>query len=750
MKKIIPVLIALLSCTVLIAQDAKLRREIDIDRRNIAFASQQAFEKSREYIRKDSTYYIGYMYMGAYLFNRANDEKGFLQAITWLQKAFDLIERDYDKELRTRTNDLVTYFGVSVVQNDYSYIGNWLETAYQNVEEAQKAYEVLIHIKERDLQYESAVESWNTLAWLYHRNRMYTSEKFPFLKNSVRENDSMAYACLDSAIAKTHRDNEINQGLFDPQFMAARYYYTYHYKVILFTYDFELDSADYYYDILLNSGYYSSNNYANYQYMKGEFGIAEQFYMEAEDRDNTVEKHTREYFYMRGLLEVYRAAPERADSLLSRVISKDGFTPGYGWHSIALARSLMYEGLTTVSQRKLNNAARFEELHIGTTWGREQYTLSVATLNYINALRFEGEYYFENDDWLFWLNPINWYRAVEYKIKVHHFRLIMVSLIASNPERAEVIYPLFSSENLLGWDETWQMLDGFSNEYFIGVYEKMLEEDPRPGVRNYIKFMLARLHMSEGDDDLARPYLEEIYMETGGPERMQFDNLLYARTCEAMATITEGDESQDWLVKCYDVYPQLVPFAGQELKFRIMVNGEPYSPVGTYTMLRVAIFVLIDIIILAALYFLARYYFRLRHSPVWFVISFGVVFIACLVVILYVAMTDTQLSSQERIMAGFQDCKVGYTDAEDAPLATFEFVEKDSLLNVEYTVHNSEHQLVNSGTITVDSDNPSRTGIVLAYRLFKIDFTYSNTSDVDAEEVEEDAGDEQFSTAEDL
>lgn len=750
MKKIIPVLIALLSCTVLIAQDAELRREIDIDRRNIAFASQQAYEKSREYIRKDSTYYIGYMYMGAYLFNRANDEKGFLQAITWLQKAFDLIERDYDQELRTRTNDLVTYFGVSVVQNDYSYIGNWLETAYQNVEEAQKAYEVLIHIKERDLQYESAVESWNTLAWLYHRNRMYTSEKFPFLKNSVRENDSMAYACLDSAIAKTHRDNEINQGLFDPQFMAARYYYTYHYKVILFTYDFELDSADYYYDILLNSGYYSSNNYANYQYMKGEFGIAEQFYMEAEDRDNTVEKHTREYFYMRGLLEVYRAAPERADSLLSRVISKDGFTPGYGWHSIALARSLMYEGLTTVSQRKLNNAARFEELHIGTTWGREQYTLSVATLNYINALRFEGEYYFENDDWLFWLNPVNWYKAIEYKIKVHHFRLIMVSLIASNPERAEVIYPLFSSENLLGWDETWQMLDGFSNEYFIGVYEKMLDEDPRPGVRNYIRFMLARLHMSEGDEDLARPYLEEIYMETGGPERMQFDNLLYARTCEAMAGITEGEESQDWLVKCYDVYPQLVPFSGEELKFRIMVNGEPYTPVATYTMLRVAIFVLIDIFILAGLYFLARYYFRLRHSPVVFVISFGVIFTACLVVILYVALTDNRLSAEEKIMAGFQDCNVGYTDDEDAPVAAFEFVEKDSLLNVEYTVHNSAHQLVNSGTITIDSDNPSRTGIVLAYRLFKIDFTYSSTSDVDAEEVDEEAGDEQLSTAEEL
>src|SRR5688572_3232439 len=99
---------------------------------------------------------------------------------------------------------------------------NWLSGAYRKIERAQEAFEVLTHIKDRDLQYEAAVESWNTLAWLYHRNRMYTSEKFPFLLNSVAENDSMAYDCLDSAIAKTQRDNEINQGLFDPTFMAAR------------------------------------------------------------------------------------------------------------------------------------------------------------------------------------------------------------------------------------------------------------------------------------------------------------------------------------------------------------------------------------------------------------------------------------------------------------------------------------------------------------------------------------------------
>lgn len=739
MKHILPAVLLLLSVLSLKGQNTDLRRQIDIDRRNIAFNSQEAFEKSREYIREDSTYYIGYMYMGAYLFNRANDELGYRQAITWLQKAFDLVQRDYDKELRTRTNDLVEYLAVNVVQNDYCYVAEWLQGAYQNIEEAQKAYEVLINVKDHDLQYESSVESWNTLAWLYHRNRMYTSERFPFLRNSVKENDSMAYACLDSAIEKINRDNEMNQGLFDPQFLGAKYYYTYHYKVILFTYDFQMDSADYYYDILLQSGYYSSNNYANYQYMKGEFGVAEQFYKEAEQRDNTIDKHTREYYYMRGLLEVYRGTPERADSLLTSIISKDGFTPGYGWHSIALARSLLYEGLTTVSQRKLNNAARFQELHIGTTWGQEQYNLSVAVLNYINALHFEGEFYFENNQWWFWFWPPNWYHAIEYKIKIHHFRLIMVSLVAANPEREAVIYPLFSSENLLGWDETWQMLDGFSNKYFIKEYERMLDTDPRPGVQDYIRFMLARLYISDGDDDKAKEQLDAIMVDMSGTH-LDFDNLLHARTCESLSGLSDGDESQEWSLDAYDIYPQLVPFSGQKINFHVTVDGEEFMPSVKDQVFRIAVFTFAGIVLLTGLYIAARWYFRMRHSPKWIYLSAGSVGAIAMIIILVNIMGRDNLSARDRVMEGFTECNVGLTDSQYAPQADFTFTTQDSLLNVDYIVRDTEGRTVNTGTITVDNDKPAQAGIVLAYRLFKIDFTYSSAEDVNAEDVGDGSG----------
>ncbi len=737
MSKLTALLSLLLFSFVLHAQNDETRRLIDLDRRSIPFNSQQALEKSREYIRKDSTYYIGYMYEGAYKFNRANDELGFRQAIVPLKKAFDLIEKEYDTELRTRTNDLIGYLAVNVIQNDYSYIANWLEGCYQNIEQADKAYEVLIHVRDRDLQYESAVDSWNTLAWLYHRNRMYTSEKFPFLLNSVHANDSMAYDCLDSAIAKTNRDIEINQGLFDPTFMNSRYYYTYHYKVILFTYDFELDSADFYYEILLNSGYYSSNNYANYQYMKGEFGIAEAFYKEAEERDATTDKHTREYFYMRGLLEIYRGTPQHADSLLSGIIAKDGFTPGYGWHCIAYARAMMYEGLTTASQEKVNSAARFEELHIGTTWGQEQYNLGVATLNYINALHFESEYYFENDQWYFWLNPVNWYNWLEHKIKVHHFRLVVVSLIASNPERAEVLYPVFSSENILGWDENWQLLDGFSNQYFIDYYERLLQKDPRDGVKNYIRFILARLYISEGDEDSAKAYLNEIIAGQWGSWN-EFDRLLHARTCEALAMCADGAERQDWLMTTYSEFPQLIPFSDASLEFRVEVDGEVYMPNAEDYVYRMALFSMIAIGILSGLYFLSRRYFRFRHSTKWIVVSASGLFSIALIVWMIGVFGQDKLSNKEIVLDNFSNCNIDFGDKTWYPTAEIDFEETDSTSMINYVVFDGKDSLITKGSIVIDPDRPDQTGKILAYRLFKIEFEYVKP-EIEAEEVAVDA-----------
>ncbi len=53
------------------------------------------YDKARSLIRKDSTYYVGYLLEGGYLFFRANDELGFNKAIRPLKKALSKIEGEF-------------------------------------------------------------------------------------------------------------------------------------------------------------------------------------------------------------------------------------------------------------------------------------------------------------------------------------------------------------------------------------------------------------------------------------------------------------------------------------------------------------------------------------------------------------------------------------------------------------------------------------------------------------------------------
>ncbi len=477
-----------------------IREQIDSERGG-SFLDAKTYEKARGFIRKDSTYYLGYMFEGGYLFFRANDELGFRKAIRPLQKALDKIEHDYDRRLRTRTNNFGVYNENYRYHFDYGLITYFLGKCYQNVENQDKAMEVLKHIRSRNFQMEVNMDSYNTMAWLYHRNRMYTSKNFSFLKNSVMENVKAADRCLDSAIRKLKNDIPLNNGLFDPSFLNRQYLSTYHYKAMIHDYLLNIDSTNYYYDILIQNGQYSSNNYANFKHAMGELEDAELFFKEAESRDERIEKNTKEYYYMRGTLATYRGHPEEADTLLSKVLQNQGSTPGYGWHTIGLARAQHYEGLTAESQERTNKAARFQELHIGTTWGQEQYNMAVASLNFINQMQFKKEYFFEHDEWYFWLNPINWYRWVKYTIEIRHHKMVLASLIAENPEREQVIYSIFSPENLISFDEVWSVIEGFGNEYFINIYKNRLQTDGRPRLKKFYLFFFGKALLSGGQSE---------------------------------------------------------------------------------------------------------------------------------------------------------------------------------------------------------------------------------------------------------
>jgi tetratricopeptide (TPR) repeat protein len=553
-------------------QAQTIRERIDSERGG-SFTDPKMYEKARGFIRRDSTYYLGYLFEGGYLFFRANDELGFRKAIRPLRKALEKIEKDYDRRLHTRTNNFAVYSENYRFHFDYGLITYFLGKCYQNVEDQERAMEVLRHVRERDFQMETNMDSYNTMAWLYHRNRMYTSKNFSFLKNTVMENVTAANQCLDSAIQKLKRDMPLNNGLFDPSYLNRQYLSTFHYKAMIHDYLLNIDSTNYYYDILIQNGQYSANNYANFKQAMGELEEADLFYKEAEGSGSYEEKNTKEYYYMRGTLSTYRGHPDLADTLLSKVLQNQGSTPGYGWHSIGLARAQHYEGLTAESQERTNKAARFQELHIGTTWGQEQYNLAVASLNYINQLQFKKEFLFEHDEWYFWLNPVNWYRWVKYTIEVRHHKMVLASLVAENPEREQVIYSIFSPENLISFDEVWSVIEGFGNEYFIDIYKRRLQTDKRPRLQKFYFYFLGKLYLAEDDEEEAIRYFNLALKDKEMDD--QYHTLLKARVIEGLAMATSGDDSKRFTQQLYELYPQLLPFTDLTMSFQLNVEGEP-------------------------------------------------------------------------------------------------------------------------------------------------------------------------------
>ena len=699
-----------------------VRSRIDAERRYLSWEDEKTLEKSREFIREDSTYYAGYMLMGAFQFYRADDKMGFSQVIVPLTNAMRLIEKDYDKELHTRSNDIFTYLRVSNYQNDYTNIAYWLEQSYQNIEDPGKAFEVLKHVRDRNIQYEAGLETYNTMAWIYHRNRMFspeTSSKYSFLKNSVRANDSMAYMYLDSALIKIKNDASENTGLFDASYLSRQYLFTYHYKAILFDFDLEIDSANYYYDELIRTGYYSSNNYAEFKMAMGEFETADEFFHEAESREGSSEKRTKEYFYMRGTLDEYRGHPEQADTLLRQVLEQQGATPGFGWHSIALARAQHYEGLTAESQDRANKAAGFEELHIATTWGQEQYDLAVATLNYTNSVQFAKEYMLENDQWYFWFNPWNWLKVANYTKNINENKLKLQLLIAKNPERAQVIYTIFSSENLINFDEVASVIEGFGNDFFIKIYKKLEETDKRPKIKKYFRYFLGKLYLDEGNTGEAINYFEQVIND---PEISDpYNTLLYARCCEGMANATSiPSEKEYWTQKMYAVYPSLVAFSDLKMRFNVDANGIPdggglIGGIGLGWMLR-----MLGIIATAIILFL-HFYYKKRWRYTFMLIPFAILFIAGLFGDYYDRIRMAEQNPSKAIFNDLKTTRINFSSAPDVPSVHLNFSSDKDATTIDYTVTlpNSD-STITQGSLRVPSDKITDGGKLLAYRLFGI------------------------------
>jgi len=78
------------------AQYNAARYEIDAKRLGVNFSDKDALPRSREFIRLDSTYYVGWLYEGMFKYDRAADYLGYKNCIAPLRKAFFLFEKDIE------------------------------------------------------------------------------------------------------------------------------------------------------------------------------------------------------------------------------------------------------------------------------------------------------------------------------------------------------------------------------------------------------------------------------------------------------------------------------------------------------------------------------------------------------------------------------------------------------------------------------------------------------------------------------
>ncbi len=558
--------------------DKMEQRYYDIDAKRMIEdpESEDALPRSREFIRIDSTYYVGWMFEGVYKATHAADYIGYKNAIIPLERALHLMERDYSKALATRTSDAKVFYPIRRLPVDYTFIAYFLEQCYSNTDQPDKVFALLRHVLKWKFQMQYYMDTYNYMAWTVHRNRFYTSAKYPFLRNSIDANERLAQSYLDTSMMQIRQNESINTELnkfFYPGYEEREKMSVYHYKNILFSYSFGIDSANYYFNLMRQARRLPHNNYANFRVICGDFRNAEKEYKLAAMQDNG-DKRLMEWAYYSSVLDIYKSLPKQGAALMRDMVRAAGSTPGYGWYNIALARCMLYDGQISEAQRYTDKAADFKELHIGTTLGQSQYDFSIQLLKLIGKEQSWEMDKFEHRNW--WYNPKVLLDMSGKLSEKYLQQFLIINQFAQNPERDRVIYKLFSTESTVSWDEIWFLIHDFSTRYFIDKFQQEAETDNRPYIRKYFQLFTARLKMQEGKYQDAKPMLDKLLQDPNtDPE---YEKLYTARIYEAEATCAKEQKNEaaqnEWLYRLYVLYPQLAPYCGMPANMHLHISGD--------------------------------------------------------------------------------------------------------------------------------------------------------------------------------
>lgn len=548
------------------------RYEINAKRMGVDLASEDALPRSREFLRIDSTYYVGWLFEGSYKVNHAADFLGFKNAAVPLERTLNLIERDYARELSVHTSDIALYYPVYNYQLDYTRAAYSLMTCYANTEQPEKVVALMRRVLRWKLQRDLYLDAYNYLGWTVHRYRFYTGSTYSFLKNSIDANEQLAMRYLDSNLRRIQFNKKYNTGIFQPGYDLQDRMGVYHYKCILYSYAFNQDSADYYFGLMRDNGALPHNNYANYRSVCGDFREAEKEYKIASGTDNG-DKRLQEWAYYTSIIDIYKSRPKEGARLAQDMISGYGSTPGFGWYNIALSRAMLYDGQVKESETFADKAAGFKELHIGTTLGQSHYDFSIQLLKLVQKEQRFAMQRFEHQNW--WYNPSVIGNMAQLGAERFLQQYLIINQFAQNPERDRVIYKLFSTESTVSWDEVWYLMKDFSTSFFVRRFEKELKENKRKPVSKYFKLFVARLKIIRGEYKEAKLLLSEILLDPNTDA--EYEQLFAARCFQALAECADKQDDpaarDKWTYKMYQSFPQLLPFTQLKLKMQLRVSG---------------------------------------------------------------------------------------------------------------------------------------------------------------------------------
>lgn len=554
-------------------QHQAARYEIDAERMDAQLTDDDALTKGKAFQKMDSTYYVGYLYEGYFKYNHSADYLGYKNAIPTLEKARELIEKQYNpqfKRLFTSLEYLTRYYDRF---QDYYTICNALKECYDNIEMPDSVMSLLNHLASYNFK-KDFFGIYYHRAWTYHRNRIFTSATHPFLKNSVKENEQMAFKYCYDGLNFIHKNQRINDEWFGPDQALADELQIYHYLALLHCYNKNYDSCFHYYQILAKYGMISWNNYAGFQAEIGNFKNAQQFFQRDLSISYSGENVLKEPYYYLPELYVYAGRSKDAITMCDQIIQQNGSRPGFGWYNLALCRSFIYDAQLDSAQYALNKAAEFKELHIGTTLTQEQYEFTINLLR-VNLLDHQiEEIKFLNKGW--WYSPTTLYRLGQLKAKKLMAAYNVCINLAYNPDRFRMVYDLFCSEATTTFDEGWYLMKDFSPKYFAEKYHDYQQTDKRKNIQRYFKLFEAKFDIQGGQYTKARTILENLIQTT--KLDTQNEKLFLGRLYEAIAKVydkVENKGNRDFYNNMlYTTYPQLVPFSGLKMRFNLKITGK--------------------------------------------------------------------------------------------------------------------------------------------------------------------------------